>query len=162
MLRLALSVLTLLLAHGLPAQLGLAPAHPAVTGADDQPLPLAWLGGLNAPQYNAADFDGDGLGDVVIFDRAGDALLALRGDGSGNYLPAPELLAGFPRDLTNWILLRDYDADGIQDLFAYSAEFDGFRVYRGQRAADGLLTYPTSPTYRGLRYPSAVAPLRSS
>ena len=153
MLRLALSALTLLLAHGLPAQLGLAPAFPTVTGADGELLPLAWLGGLNAPQYQAADLDGDGLGDVVIFDRAGDALLALRGDGSGNYLPAPELLTGFPRDLTNWILLRDYDADGVQDLFAYSAEYDGFRVYRGQRAADGLLTYPTAPTYRGLRYP---------
>ena len=155
MLRLALSALTLFLAHSLPAQLGLTPALPTVTGADNQPLPLAWLGGLNAPQYNAADLDDDGLGDVVIFDRAGDALLALRGDGSGNYLPAPELLTGFPRDLTNWILLRDYDADGVQDLFAYSAEYDGFRVYRGVRAADGRLTYPTTPTYRGLRYPLA-------
>ncbi len=153
MLRLALSALTLLLTNGLPAQLGLAPALPTVTGIDNQPLPLVWLGGLNAPEYNAADLDGDGLGDLVIFDRAGDALLALRGSGGGNYRPAPELLVGFPRDLTNWLLLRDYDADGVEDLFAYSAEYDGFRVYRGQRAADGLLTYPATPTYRGLRYP---------
>ncbi|WP_420459628.1 T9SS type A sorting domain-containing protein [Neolewinella sp.] len=153
MLRLALSALALVFTYCLPAQLGLTPALPNVVGADDQLLPLAWLGGLNAPQYNAADLDGDGLGDLVIFDRAGDALLALRGDGSGNYLPAPELLTGFPNDLTHWILLRDYDADGVQDLFAYSAEYDGFRAYRGQRAADGLLTYPATPTYRGLRYP---------
>ena len=153
MLRLALSALALVVTYCLPAQLGLTPALPTVTGADGEPLPLAWLGGLNAPQYQAADLDGDGRGDLVIFDRAGDALLALRGDGSGNYLPAPLLLAGFPNDLTDWILLRDYDGDGVQDLFAYSAAFDGFRVYRGERSADGLLTYPTVPTYRGLRYP---------
>ena len=153
MRRLPVFLLLLLVAQTATAQLGLAAEFPLVRGADDQALPLAWLGGLDAPQYNAADLDGDGLGDLLLFDRAGDALLALRGDGAGGYLPAPELTVGFPRDLTNWILLRDYDGDGIQDLFAYSAAFGGFRVYRGGRAADGLLTFLTAPTYPGLTYP---------
>ena len=153
MLRLLLLSFLCVVSTCVPAQLALRAAYPEVREADGQVLPLAWLGGLNAPQYNQADLDGDGLDELVLFDRAGDALLALRGDGQGNYQPAPELTAGFPTDLTDWILLRDYDADGIQDLFAYSFDFEGFRVYRGRRAADGLLTYPAEPTYRGLRYP---------
>lgn len=143
------------------AQLGLQPQLPEVRDDQGGLLPQAWLGGLNAPQYSAADLDGDGLGDLVLFDRAGDALLALRGDGEGNYEPAPELLAGFPDDLSYWILLRDYDADGVQDLFAYSGAFGGFQVYRGSRAADGLLIYPAQPTYAGLSYPlgNALTPI---
>ena len=153
MVRSVLLLFLLSLSSRGPAQIMLAPAFPEVLGADEQPLPLAWMGGLDAPQYNAADLDGDGLQDLLLFDRAGDAVIALRGDGNGNYQPAPALAAGFPADLTDWLLLRDYDSDGVQDLFAYSAAFDGFRVYRGGRNADGLLTFPTVPTYAGLRYP---------
>lgn len=135
------------------AQISLTPAFPEARDASGEPLPLAWLGGLNAPQYQSTDLDGDGISDLLIFDRGGDVPLALRGDGGGNYTEAPELAAGFPEGLTEWLLLRDYDDDGIDDLFAYSAEFDGFRVHRGRRAADGLLTYDAEPTYAGLSYP---------
>ncbi|MGB3800234.1 MAG: T9SS type A sorting domain-containing protein [Lewinella sp.] len=137
----------------LAAQFAITPAYPGVTDNTGRNLPLAWLGGLNAPQYMRADLDGDGLMDLYLFDRSGDAQIALRGDGSGRYTPAPELLAGFPANLTNWVLLRDYDGDGLADLFAYSAEFDGFRVHRGFRTAAGLLSYAETPTYAGLRYP---------
>ncbi len=137
----------------LQAQFTLTPGYPAVTGQDGQPLPLAWLGGLNAPQFSACDLDGDSLDDLLIFDRAGDATLALRGDGSGNYALAPELTAGFPSDLNAWVLLRDYDGDGNADLFTYSARYDGFRIFRGQRSATGLLIFADRPTYAGLRYP---------
>ncbi len=148
-----LALLFLLAGPRAGAQFTLQPAYPAVTGADGQPLPLAWLGGLNAPQFSASDLDDDGLTDLFVFDRAGDASLALRGDGSGNYRLAPELTAGFPPDLHAWVLLRDYDGDGNDDLFTYSARYDGLRIFRGQRSATGLLTFADRPTYRGLRYP---------
>ncbi len=131
----------------------MVPAYPDVADQAGRNLPLAWLGGLNAPQFMRADLDGDGLMDLYIFDRGGDAQIALRGDGNGDYRPAPDFLAGFPKDLTNWVLLRDYNSDGIADLFAYSAEFDGFRVHRGYRSAGGMLSFAEDPTYAGLRYP---------
>ena len=137
----------------LPAQFALSPAYPEVRDAGGQPLPLAWLGGLNAPQYLQTDLDGDGIRDLYLFDRAGDAQLALRGTAEGTFLPAPNLTRGFPADLTDWVILRDYDGDGIDDVFAYSADFDGFRVHRGRRDATGLLTYDGAPTFAGLRYP---------
>ena len=145
--------LALLLPLVVSAQFSIIPAYPPVSNGDGQDLKLAWMGGLNAPQYQGTDLDGDGRADLYLFDRSGDAQLALRGDGVGNYTPAPELLAGFPEDLTNWVLLRDYDRDGVDDLFTYSADFDGFRVHRGARSAEGLLTFATAPTYAGLRYP---------
>ncbi|MCP9236150.1 FG-GAP-like repeat-containing protein [Lewinella sp. JB7] len=152
MLRISL-LFWILTSASVSAQFQLQPAYPRVTGAAGDELPLAWLGGLNAPQFNASDLDGDGRDDLLLFDRAGDALLALRGDGAGNYTIAPELTVGFPGDLKHWLLLRDYDGDGADDLFTYSAEDDGFRVFRGQRGPSGLLTYAPEPTYAGLRYP---------
>ena len=143
----------LLLPLWVAAQFSLTEAFPPVQDGDGRTLPLAWLGGLNAPQFMSADLDGDGRRDVFIFDRAGDAQIALRRTDSGALVPDAELRSGFPPDLTDWVLLRDYDRDGIEDLFAYSAEFDGFQVYRGFRAASGLLSYASEPTYAGLDYP---------
>jgi hypothetical protein len=137
---------------GLFAQIDLRPAFPEVRDPDGHILPNAWLGGLNAPQYQSSDLDGDGTGDLLILDRAGDALLALRGNGSGNYSTAPELTAGFPADLTGWLLLRDYDGDGNDDLFTYAPVEGGFRVFRGRREA-GRLTFGATPTFPSLRYP---------
>ena len=135
------------------AQFTLAPAYPPVRDGAGRTLDLAWLGGLNAPQYLETDLDGDGRTDLYLFDRAGDAQLALRRTADGSWTPAPELTRGFPADLTDWAILRDYDGDGIDDLFAYSALFQGFRVHRGGRDATGLLTFPSEPTFAGLRYP---------
>lgn len=146
-------ILYLLVLSAAEAQFDLQADYPAVTGQEGTLLPHAWLGGLNAPQWNAADLDGDGTTDLLIFDRAGDALLALRGDGQGGYAIAPELTAGFPDDLVSWVLLRDYNDDGNADLMTYSAEFDGLRIFRGERDAAGLLEFPDEPAYAGLRYP---------
>ncbi|WP_116125877.1 T9SS type A sorting domain-containing protein [Lewinella sp. IMCC34183] len=137
----------------LAAQFALTPAQPAVTDRAGASLPLAWLGGLNAPQWMTTDLDGDGIDDLYLFDRAGDAQVALQGDGAGDYVPAPELTAGFPDDLTGWVILRDYDGDGTDDLFTYSAANDGLRIFRGLRDGDNLLTFPPTPTYAGIRYP---------
>lgn len=130
------------LSPALPAQIpSLTPAYPQVSGAAGADLPLAWLGGLNAPQYQAADLDGDGDQDLYIFDRAGNAQLALRSDGNGSYEEAPELTANFPADLVEWTLLRDYDGDGTTDLFTYAPAVGGIRVFRGARDTEGLLTF---------------------
>jgi len=55
----------------------LSPAYPTVT-QNGEALKLAWFGGLNAPQLNGEDLDGDGIGDMYIFDKAGEIHLALK------------------------------------------------------------------------------------
>jgi hypothetical protein len=118
----------------------LNPAYPSVSsnGAD---LPLAWFGGLNTPQTQAADLDGDGINDLYIFDKSGEMNLAMKGDGNGNYEEAPALVAHFPDDTEGWTMLRDFDQDGTPDMFRFFDIIDGMQALRGSRRADGLLEF---------------------
>jgi hypothetical protein len=139
--KLVLSLLAVFAASFLPAQtIELTPTYPVVR-AGGSPLPLAWFGGLNTPQTQAEDLDGDGVADLYFFDKAGEIHLAMRGDGDGNYEEAPELTKYFPDSINGWIMLRDFDADGTPDIFTYAESVDGVHVLRGHRRADGLLEF---------------------
>ena len=116
------------------------PAYPRVTAGGEE-LPLAWFGGLNAPQTQQADLDGDGRDDLYIFDKAGQLHLGLRATAAGDYEVAPELTEFFPPDITQWTILRDFDGDDVPDLFAFAAAVSGVEVHRGSRRADGRLRF---------------------
>ncbi len=97
--------------------------------------PNALSGGINTPQYNAADLDLDGDADLLIFDRTGNKLMAFRNDGTPDASAwhfAPELLASVPSQ-AHWVLVRDFNADGLPDLFGHSQPegISGIRVWRG-------------------------------
>lgn len=95
--------------------------------------PLA--GGLNAPQISEVDLNNDGTLDLYIFDRIGDMHLTFLNEGTSgetNYVFAPQFARHFPY-VRNFVLLRDFNADGAMDLFCHS-ELDGvfsFQVYQG-------------------------------
>ncbi len=97
-------------------------------------LKHAFAGGLNAPQLGTADFNQDGKKDLFIFDRIGNVPLTfLNGGTSGkiDYTFAPEFSKNFPK-LREWVVLRDFNADGAMDIFSYSDESaDGIAVWRG-------------------------------
>ena len=104
--------------------------------------PNALAGGLNAPQFSEVDLNNDGMMDLYIFDRAGDVHVTFLNNGStsGNaYEFAPEYAANFPA-VTDFVLLRDYNGDGIMDLFAYSdvPGINGFIVYKGSYFDDKI------------------------
>lgn len=103
-------------------------------------LANAWAGGLNCPQPSEADLNNDGTPDLYIFDRVGDVHLPFLRQPSG-YVYAPEYAVNFPR-AENWVLLRDYDGDGIADLFAYPVELiPGIMVYKGYYNANNQLAF---------------------
>ena len=134
-------LIVLLACTGLTAQsVEFTPAYPRVTQAGEE-LKLAWFGGLNTPQTQAADLDGDGNDDLYFFDKTGAVNLALRGGGNGNYAVAPDLVSHFPDDTQGWTMLRDFDQNGVPDMFRYSRDIDGIEVLRGSRRADGLLEF---------------------
>jgi len=92
---------------------------------EDQILPLAWAGGLDNPQFSEVDFNQDGVLDLFIFDRASDSFLTLLYLNNA-YQYAPQYARMFPI-LQNWCLLRDYDGDGLADIFTFN---NGFQVYK--------------------------------
>ena len=77
---------------------------------------MAWLGGLNSPQFNAIDLNDDGDEDLVIFERSTARLLTFVWQ-EGQYIFDPSYLQVFPSDIEDWLLLRDMDCDGDLDLF---------------------------------------------
>ncbi|AKD02588.1 T9SS type A sorting domain-containing protein [Pontibacter korlensis] len=110
-----------------------------------------WSGGLNAPQFSTIDLNQDGQEDLFIFDRQLRKIftwLAVQEEGKWQYKYAPEYEAFFPTDLDNWVLLRDYDCDGLKDIFTNSPL--GIRVFRQEQAEQGKLQF--SLVTDGLRY----------
>lgn len=103
---------------------------------DGNLLPNPWAGGLNGPQWSAADFNNDGKQDLYAFDRNGDkhlCFLNTGGAGEAKYTFAPEYAINFP-NCFDFTLLRDYNQDGVMDLFACSRDegVSGIKVFRGR------------------------------
>jgi len=77
---------------------------------------LAWSGGFNSAQFNTMDLNGDGKQDLVIFDRSANKLITFL-TKNNQHLYAPEYELLFPKEVSQWVLLRDFNCDGKKDLF---------------------------------------------
>jgi len=92
----------------------------------------AWAGGLNACQFGQIDLNGDGRNDLVAFDRHGNRLMTFLNEGGQNevkYTYAPQYQKLFP-NIDDWLILADYDNDGLNDIFTYSKGWAGIKTYR--------------------------------
>ncbi len=109
---------------------------------DGKALRNPLMGGFNAPQFSNVDLNNDGHIDILVFDRVGDVFIPLLNDGTDDpdgFDYAPQYIDNFPK-LINWVLLRDFDLDGIQDIFAYSTEpgIAGIEVHKGSYQNDEI------------------------
>ena len=97
---------------------------------NEQALPNAFAGGLNAPQFSTCKLDNDGMEDLVVFDRTAQKITTFlaKQDNAGKYFwqYAPQYETAFPK-VSNWILLIDYNRDGKKDIFTYTPS--GVKVY---------------------------------
>lgn len=119
-------------------------------------------GGLTNPQFSNIDLDGDGVQDLVYFDRQGFVVVPFLNGGTANainYTYAPEYAARFPY-LENWMLLRDYNCDGINDIFAYKRDYNtgevSITVYKGGRDAQNKIIFSLAKNI--IRYRDKTSP----
>lgn len=89
-------------------------------------------GGMNSPQFSQFDIDGDGILEIIIFDKVGDVFNVYRLNTITNeyeYWSDPPVVFPLVNDLA---LIRDYDGDGIMDMFAIPTDdIIGFGVWKG-------------------------------
>ncbi|MEI7596230.1 MAG: T9SS type A sorting domain-containing protein [Bacteroidota bacterium] len=110
-----------------------------VTNNINQPLELAWLGGLNTPQFSSIDINLDGKKDLFIFERNGNKIYNLintsASSGEIKLKNSIDYLNRFPV-LHDWALLTDFNGDQKEDIFTYSS--GGIAVYKNTSTTTAL------------------------
>ncbi|MCS6818405.1 MAG: T9SS type A sorting domain-containing protein [Chitinophagales bacterium] len=109
-------------------------------------LDNGWCGGLDLPQISPAFIDNDNLEDLFVFDRNNNRGYVFLHKGQGRYVYSFHYSGMFP-EMENWALLRDFNKDGVPDIFCYANS--GMKIFRGKRNGNilffelltSLLTY---------------------
>lgn len=107
--------------------------------ANNDTIPFPFIGGFVAAQFSEIDLNNDGKKDLFVFDRSGNKKMTFLNEGKAgqvSYIYAPKYEYYFP-ELRNWVLLRDYNCDGKEDIFTGSPE-SGFTVYKNTGSTDSL------------------------
>ncbi len=98
-------------------------------------LEYPWAGGLNSAQFCNPDLNGDGIRDLLVYEKTEDRVLTFISDGNGNF----ELNRAFSKyipQINGWVITKDMNCDGIDELFTY---YNGsVMVYEGYRDDDTL------------------------
>lgn len=100
-------------------------------------LKYPFTGGFDAPQFSAFNIDQDANEDLMVFDRVGNVPMFFRYTGSGfssAYEYVPSMKSVFPSNICCWALARDYNDDGVTDIFGVPIELgvNGMALYEGK------------------------------
>jgi hypothetical protein len=104
---------------------------PLFLDAEGKAYSMAFVGGLNQPQFSSMDINSDGREDLVVYDRSGEKVLTFiatldsKGKLSYRYDPAYEDF--FPEG-KEFMLLVDYDGDDKPDVWTFTNE--GIVLYK--------------------------------
>lgn len=151
----ALIISILLLSTTLQAQLKFIRTDSIVVKHGTDTLAYPWAGGMNYCQFSSIDMDLDGKKDLFVFDRTfAQPLTFINKGGAGQtkYSYQPEYETKFPTFM-GWVLLRDYNCDGKEDIFTYAP--GGIAVYKNTSTTELQFELVTT-LLRGLQCTSNV------
>lgn len=121
---------------------------------DKETVLFPWAGGMNSCQFAEIDMNLDGIEDLIVFDRMGDRIMPFINGGGVNqidYQYAPEYIPLFP-ELFDWAIFKDYNGDGLEDIFTYAKDYPGIIVYKNTSLANlefELVVYPFLTSLQG-------------
>ena len=109
-------------------------------------------GGLKFPVFASFHLNSDNKADLVILDKVDNRILTFINEGNMKYTYRPEFERFFPDSLVSFLVFKDYDNDGKNDLFTYSnVSGAGISVYKNtsnqidgirfEMASEQLITY---------------------
>jgi hypothetical protein len=111
----------LFVTSALNAQLDIYRAYDIPVTENGTALANPWTGGLHCPQFSPIDINMDGKQDIFIFDRMSNRILIYISEndtpGQMTYRFTRQYNHLFPPGLRDWVLLRDYNCDGLPDIF---------------------------------------------
>lgn len=116
------------------------PDNSITFSVDGKTLLNPFTGGFNSPQFSGFDINDDGKQDLFVFERTAYKILVFLNISTGTetkFRYAPEYEKVFPV-LTDWAILRDYNCDGLPDIFTYNS--GSTAVYRAEKTG-GELSY---------------------
>jgi hypothetical protein len=94
-------------------------------------LKFSATGGFDNPQFSEIDLNDDGVKDLFVFDRKHDVVRTFTYNTVlQDYEYAPQYERQFPSGLHDFVLLRDINCDGHEDLFTFFQ--GGFRLYQNE------------------------------
>jgi hypothetical protein len=120
-------LLTILFSYEASSQVTLTYDNSIPVSINEYQLPDPWAGGINAAQYGRLDLDGDGMEDLVIYDRSSNLVNTFI-QTEGEFMYNPEYRIYLPPDLEGWMLFKDFNCDGKRDLFTNSS--GGMKVFQ--------------------------------
>ena len=113
-----------------------------------------WGGGLNYVQVSEIDINQDGIKDLFVFDRTGNKITTYINKGTPNvtdYVDSSFKYAKQFPHLENWVLMRDYNCDGKEDIFTYPINGGGVKVYKNiSTPSSGLQFVLVTPVINGV------------
>ena len=106
----------------------------AVVNTYGNAISAPFCGGLNSYQIQHADLNNDSKKDLILYDQNNKLLKTFLNTGTVgqvNYAYAPQFESNFPSALNynHYLILKDYNCDGIPDLF-HNGNF-GVTAYKG-------------------------------
>ena len=108
---------------------------------DNELLLFPWAGGMDAIQFCDIDFNMDGKNDLLAFDRRGNRKICFVNNNQNNeidYTYAPQYADLLP-EFYDWVIFKDYNMDGKNDIFTYSPGYGSMMVYKN--VSDNILKF---------------------